>query len=164
MISQSLRLLSFSSCLLLAAEEKPAPKYEMADYIMGLLRRGPNWTASSTEETQRIRPATSPSSLLLDFPRVQRVIPLGAHGVRFYLESVEIFTFHLLSSLINTSVQEGLHFQSSRRARPPNLSQHDFHSLEGLSVPIRSDVAEQTTRDRVSTLNFPSDTTRPPPL
>src|SRR5260370_1190186 len=27
----------------------------MANYIMGLLRKGPNWTAASTEETQRIQ-------------------------------------------------------------------------------------------------------------
>jgi hypothetical protein len=59
--------------------------------------------------------------LLLNFPRVQRVIPLGAYGVKFYLESFEIFTFHFLSFLINASVQEGLHFQSSSRARAPNV-------------------------------------------
>ena len=82
------------------------------------------------------------SSLLLDFPRVQSVIPLGAYRMRFRFESFEIFTLHLLSSLINASVQEGFHFQSCSRARPPNVRQHDFKSLEGLSLPIHTDVAE----------------------
>ena len=51
-----LLLLAFLTPLLFAADEKkPEPKYEMTNYIMGLLRRAPNWTAASTEETQRIQ-------------------------------------------------------------------------------------------------------------
>jgi hypothetical protein len=88
------------------------------------------------------------NSLLLDFPGVQSVIPLGAYRMMFSHE-FEIFTFDLLSSLINTSVQEGFHLQSCSRARPPNVPQHDFQSLEGLSLPIRADVAEQAMLDRV---------------
>ena len=42
--------------------------------------------------------------LLLDFPRVERVIPLGVYGMGFKLESFKIFTFHLLSSLVEASV------------------------------------------------------------
>ena len=95
---------TFTLCSGMMLSLSTPPKYEMAHYIIGLLRKGPNWTASSTEETQRIQAGTSTSSLLLDFPRVQRVIPLGAHGVRFYLESFKIFTFHLLPSLIKVSV------------------------------------------------------------
>jgi len=69
--------------------------------------------------------------------------------MRLDLECFEIFTFHLLSSLIKASVQEGFNFQSGSRARPPNVPQHDFQSLEGLSLPIRADVAEQAMLDRV---------------
>jgi uncharacterized protein len=53
--------LAFFACLLFASDDKPAkttkaePKYEMTNYIMGLLRRGPNWTPTATEETQRIQ-------------------------------------------------------------------------------------------------------------
>jgi hypothetical protein len=63
------------------------------------------------------------------------------------------FTFHLLSSLIKASVQEGFYFQSGCRARPPNVLQHNFESLEGLSLPIRADVAEQAMFDRVPLTN-----------
>ena len=80
---------------------------------------------------------------------MERVIPLGTYGVRFDLESFEISTFHLLSSFIKASVQEGLHFQSGRRGRPPNVRQHNFQGLEGLSLPIRADVAEKAMLDRV---------------
>jgi uncharacterized protein YciI len=31
------------------------PQYEMTNYIMGLLRRGPSWTPTVTPETQRIQ-------------------------------------------------------------------------------------------------------------
>jgi len=56
MTMRRLLLLGFSACLLFGADEKKAePKYEMTNYVMGLLRRGPNWTASSTAETQRIQ-------------------------------------------------------------------------------------------------------------
>ena len=48
--------LAISSCLLCGADEKkPEPKYEMTKYVMGLLRKGPKWSAASTEETQRIQ-------------------------------------------------------------------------------------------------------------
>ncbi len=40
------------SGLLLAADE---PKYEMTNYVMGLLRKGPNWTSASTEESKRVQ-------------------------------------------------------------------------------------------------------------
>ena len=51
-----LLLLAFLTPLLFAADEKkPEPKYEMTNYVMGLLRRGPNWTAAKSEETQRIQ-------------------------------------------------------------------------------------------------------------
>src|SRR5258708_7609904 len=55
MIMRRLLLLAFSACLLFGADQKPAPKYEMTNYIMGLLRRGPKWTPGSTEETKRIQ-------------------------------------------------------------------------------------------------------------
>ena len=87
--------------------------------------------------------------LLLDFPRAERVIPLGTYGMRFDLESFELFTFHFLSSLVKSSVQEGFNFQSGGRARPPNVPQHDFQGLEWLPLPIRTDVAEQAMLDRV---------------
>jgi hypothetical protein len=48
--------------------------------------------------------------LLPGFPRVERVVPFGTYGVRFNLESLEIFTLHLLPSLIEASVQEALTF------------------------------------------------------
>lgn len=68
-----------------------------------------------------IRPvAARPEPLLLDFPQVQRAVPLGAHGMRFDLELFEIFTFHLLPSLIKASIQECSYFQSGSRARSPN--------------------------------------------
>ena len=51
-----LLLLALSSYLLFGADEKkPEAKYEMSKYVMGLLRKGPKWTAASTEETQRIQ-------------------------------------------------------------------------------------------------------------
>jgi len=34
---------------------KSEPKYEMTNYVVGLLYRGPNWTPESTPETQRIQ-------------------------------------------------------------------------------------------------------------
>src|SRR2546428_5283872 len=56
MTTRALFLLTLSSCLLFGADKKkPEPKYEMTNYVMGLLRRGPNWTAAKTEETQRIQ-------------------------------------------------------------------------------------------------------------
>jgi len=56
MTTRALFLLTLSSCLLFGADEKkPEPKYEMTNYVMGLLRRGPNWTAAKSEETQRIQ-------------------------------------------------------------------------------------------------------------
>src|SRR5207247_1422729 len=46
----------FFACFLFGADEKkPEPKYEMTNYVMGLLRKGPNWTAAGTQETQRIQ-------------------------------------------------------------------------------------------------------------
>ena len=56
MAIRTLLLLAVSSCLLIGADEKkPEPKYEMTTYILGLLRKGPNWTGAGTEETQRIQ-------------------------------------------------------------------------------------------------------------
>ena len=68
---------TFTLCSGMMLSLSTPPKYEMAHYIIGLLRKGPNWTASSTEETQRIQAGSSTSSLLLDFPRV-RGPPMGA--------------------------------------------------------------------------------------
>ena len=45
----------FACCLFGADEKKPEPKYEMTTYVMGLLRKGPKWTAASTPKTQRIQ-------------------------------------------------------------------------------------------------------------
>ncbi|GAC1433458.1 MAG: hypothetical protein NVSMB62_29730 [Acidobacteriaceae bacterium] len=45
-------------CLLplLAQETKPAePKYEMAQYVVGFLRKGPNWSAQETAESRQIQ-------------------------------------------------------------------------------------------------------------
>jgi uncharacterized protein len=56
MILCRLLLPALIACLLFAADEKkPEPKYEMTNYIMGLLRKGPNWTGTATPETQRIQ-------------------------------------------------------------------------------------------------------------
>ena len=56
MITPRLLLLALSSFVLFGAEEKkPEPKHEMTSYVMGLLRKGPKWTADRTEETQRIQ-------------------------------------------------------------------------------------------------------------
>src|SRR6266478_3876475 len=56
MILRTVILAILFTCLLFAADDKkPEPKYEMTNYVMGLLRRGPHWTAASTEETQRIQ-------------------------------------------------------------------------------------------------------------
>ena len=68
---------TFTLCSWMMLSLSTPPKYEMAHYFIGLLRKGPNWTASSTEETQRIQAGTSTSSLLLGFPRV-RGPPMGA--------------------------------------------------------------------------------------
>ena len=87
--------------------------------------------------------------LALDFPRTERVIPLGTCGMRLDIESFEVFTFDLLSSLIDASVQEGFDFQAGGRARPSNVTQHDFQRLEGFPLPIRADEAEQAMLDRV---------------
>jgi uncharacterized protein YciI len=38
-----------------APASKPEPTYEMTTYIMGLLRKGPIWTAADTPETQRLQ-------------------------------------------------------------------------------------------------------------
>ena len=44
------------ACFLSGADEKkPEPKYEMTNYIVGLLRRAPNRAEISAEETQRIQ-------------------------------------------------------------------------------------------------------------
>jgi len=43
-------------CLLFAQTEKKAePQYEMTTYVMGLLRKGPNFSTGSTEENQKIQ-------------------------------------------------------------------------------------------------------------
>jgi len=34
---------------------KSEPKYEMRNYVLGFLYRGPKWTAESTPETERIQ-------------------------------------------------------------------------------------------------------------
>ena len=38
-----------------ALASKPEPAYKMTTYIMGLLRKGPSWTAAETPETQRLQ-------------------------------------------------------------------------------------------------------------
>src|SRR5262249_45007955 len=48
-------LIPLLGSLLLAADEKPEPKYEMTRYVMGLLRTAPNRPVISAEETQRIQ-------------------------------------------------------------------------------------------------------------
>jgi uncharacterized protein len=55
-----MKLLRWLSPLILAtfavgADQKPGPTYEMTTYIMGLLRKGPNWTGADTPETQRLQ-------------------------------------------------------------------------------------------------------------
>ena len=43
--------------LLVSAQQRPAaePKYEMTRYVFGILRKGPNWSSSSTPEAQEIQ-------------------------------------------------------------------------------------------------------------
>jgi len=45
------------ACTALAADarQQAEPKYEMTTYVLGLLVKGPNWTAESTPETKRIQ-------------------------------------------------------------------------------------------------------------
>ena len=43
--------------LAFGADQKPERTYEMTTYIMGLLRKGPGWTAADTPETQRLQAA-----------------------------------------------------------------------------------------------------------
>ena len=69
--------------------------------------------------------------------------------MRLDIESFEVFTFDLLSSLIDASVQEGFDFQSGGGARASNVRQHDFQGLQRLALPIHADVAEQSMFDRV---------------
>lgn len=38
-----------------ADEKKPEPQYEMRRYVIGILRRGPKWTAEQTPETKTIQ-------------------------------------------------------------------------------------------------------------
>ena len=90
-----------------------------------------------------------PFQSIHDLPWVERVIPLGTYGMGFNLESFEIFTLHLLPSLIDASVQEGFDFQPGGCTRAPNIPQHNFQGLEGLALPIRADVAEQAMLDWV---------------
>jgi uncharacterized protein YciI len=51
----SLIALSAFAVLPMSAQEKAAPRPEMAVYQMGLLTRGPGWTAESTTETERVQ-------------------------------------------------------------------------------------------------------------
>lgn len=52
-------MLFVSVCSALPAQEaKPAkaePKYEMTTYVLGLLRKGPNWGTGTKEESARIQ-------------------------------------------------------------------------------------------------------------
>ena len=48
----------FSLASFCPAQDKQAngtPEYEMTTYVMGLLRKGPNWGAGTKEESQRIQ-------------------------------------------------------------------------------------------------------------
>ena len=52
------RLLSLAAlaCLVFAADEKKTqPVYEMTTYAVGILRKGPSWTAADTPETRRMQ-------------------------------------------------------------------------------------------------------------
>ena len=80
---------------------------------------------------------------------MERVIPLGACGMRLDLEPFEIFAFHFLASPIEAAVQERFDSQSGGRARPSNVTQHDFQRLEGFPLPIHADVAKQAMLDWV---------------
>jgi uncharacterized protein YciI len=37
------------------SQEKAEPKYEMTTYFVGILKRGPKWTAEVTEETKKLQ-------------------------------------------------------------------------------------------------------------
>jgi uncharacterized protein YciI len=54
MILRLLLIVSTVASLLPGAGDKE-PQYEMTTYVMGLFRKGPNWTAEETAETRRIQ-------------------------------------------------------------------------------------------------------------
>ena len=43
--------------LVLAAQEKSEPRFEMTTYYLGLPRKGPSWSAEVTDETKHIQAA-----------------------------------------------------------------------------------------------------------
>lgn len=47
-----LTILAVSACF---AQDKPEPKYEMDNYVVGLLKKGPKWTPEVTAQTQKIQ-------------------------------------------------------------------------------------------------------------
>jgi uncharacterized protein YciI len=50
-----LPLLVTGLCLFAADEKKPEPKYEMTNYVLGLLRKGPNSGQGTKEEAEKIQ-------------------------------------------------------------------------------------------------------------
>jgi uncharacterized protein len=56
MVATKLLPFLLTSLILVAADEKkPEPKYEMTNYVLGLLRRGPNAGQGTKEEAARIQ-------------------------------------------------------------------------------------------------------------
>jgi len=46
-------ILAFAGLTAVAAAQQPA--YEMTTYVVGFLKKGPSWTAESTEETKKVQ-------------------------------------------------------------------------------------------------------------
>lgn len=45
----------FALVLVCFGQDKAEPKYEMDNYVVGFLRKGPKWTAEQTPATQKIQ-------------------------------------------------------------------------------------------------------------
>lgn len=58
MLTKLVSLISLASLIILPAvadDKKAEPKYDMRFYVLGLLKRGPKWTAEDTPETRKIQ-------------------------------------------------------------------------------------------------------------
>src|SRR5437763_9085479 len=89
---------------------------------------------------------SQPTNLVLvaEPPRTQGVIPLGTDSMSFQTETFKIPARHFSASRVGPFIKEGCDLQSSRRTRTPYTFQHDFKSLQRLSLPALADVPEQS--------------------
>ena len=67
----------------------------------------------------------------------------------FQPKSIDVLARYFSSSRIKAFIQEGFDTQSGRRARSPDISQHNFQSPQWLSLPVLADEAEQPVLDRI---------------